>query len=131
MTVRDGLGHSCEVWAAQSAQSPAAHDAWRTGRLDERPNTSLAEGLATGTPFRFAIELLRTRLNDFILVDDERIVEGVRMLWDLQHVLAEPAGAAAVAAADQERDRLAGKRVVIVITGANATRRQLVKWLAD
>ena len=131
VTVRDGLGHPADIWAAQSAQSPAAHDAWRSGRIDDRPNTSLAEGLATGTPFKFALDILRGRLNDFILVDDEQILDATRLLWDMQHVMAEPSGAVAVAAADQERDRLAGKRVVIVISGANATRRQLLEWLRD
>ncbi len=131
VTVRDGLSHSAEIWAAQSAQSPAAHDAWRSGRIEDRPNRSVAEGLATGTPFPFAIEILQHRLNDFILVDDAQILEATRLLWDMQHVMAEPSGAVAIAAADQERERLIGKRVVIVISGANATRKQLVNWLAD
>ena len=131
VTVRDGLGHDAEVWAAQSAQSPAAHDAWRSGRLQDRPNRSLAEGVATGTPFPLALEMLRGRLNDFILVDDAQIVNAIRLLWDLQHVMAEPAGAVGVAAAEQERARLAGKRVVIVVSGANATRQQLLEWLQD
>ena len=131
VTVRDGLTHQAEIWAAQSAQSPAAHDAWRTGQIEERPNTSLAEGLATGEPFPFAIELLRARLNDFILVNDEQIVDAVRLLWDMQHVMVEPAGAVGIAAAEQERERLSGKRVVIVISGANATRDQLIEWLSD
>ena len=131
VTVRDGLGHPADIWAAQSAQSPAAHDAWRSGRIEDRPNTSLAEGLATGTPFKFALDILRGRLNDFILVDDDQILDATRLLWDMQHVMAEPSGAVAVAAADQERERLAGKRVVIVISGANATRRQLLEWLRN
>ena len=131
VTVRDGLGHQAEIWAAQSAQSPAAHDAWRSGRIEDRPNTSLAEGLATGTPFPFALDILRAGLNDFILVEDEQILDATGLLWDMQHVMAEPSGAVAVAAADQERERIAGKRVVIVISGANATRSQLLDWLKD
>ena len=131
VTVRDGLQHPAEIWASQSAQSPAAHDAWRSGRIEDRPNASLAEGLATGTPFPFAIELLRGRLDDFILVSDDQILDATKLLWDMQHVMAEPSGAVAVAAADQERARFAGKRVVVVISGANATRAQLVNWLQD
>ena len=129
VTVRDGLGHQAEIWAAQSAQSPAAHDAWRSGRIEDRPNASLAEGLATGTPFPFALDILRVGLNDFILVEDGQILDATRLLWDMQHVMAEPSGTVAVAAADQERERIAGKRVVIVISGANATRSQLLDWL--
>ena len=131
VTVRDGLGHPAQIWAAQSAQSPAAHDAWRSGRMEDRPNASIAEGLATGTPFPFAIELLRASLNDFILVDDDQILDAVRLLWDMQHVMAEPSGAVAIAAAEQERERIAGRRVVVVISGANATRAQLRELLAE
>ena len=131
VTVRDGLDHPAEIWAAQSAQSPAAHDAWRSGRIEDRPNASVAEGLATGTPFRFAIAILRASLNDFILVDDEQILGAVRLLWDMQHVMAEPSGAVAIAAAEQEQQRIAGRRVVIVISGANATRSQLRELLRD
>ena len=129
VTVRDGLGHPAEVWAAQSSLSPAVHDAWRSGKMEPQPNSTLAEGIATGVVFELPLGILRASLNDFILVDDAQIINAIRLLWDLQHVMAEPAGAVAVAAADQERERLAGKRVVIVISGANATRSQLLDWL--
>ena len=129
VTVRDGLQHPAEIWAAQSAESPAAHDAWRSGELQTRPNTSLAEGIATAVPFPFALKILRASLNDFLLVADAQIIEAIRLLWDAQHIMAEPAGAVGIAAAEQERERLRGKRVVVVITGANATRAQLREWL--
>ena len=131
ITVRDGLGHQTEIWAAQSAQSPAAHDAWQSGLAEDRPNRSLAEGLATGSPFPFALDIVRAGLNDFILVNDEQILAATRLLWDTQHVMAEPSGAVAIAAAEQEQERFKGKRVVIVISGANATRNQLLEWLKD
>ena len=131
ITVRDGLQHPAEIWAAQSSLSPAAHDAWRSGELEPRPNRTLAEGLATGLAFQLTNEILRAGLNDFILVDDDQILAGLRQLWDAQHVIAEPAGVVGLAAANQERKRIAGKRVVLVISGANATRQQLLDWLRD
>lgn len=129
LTVRDGLAHSAEIWAAQSAQAPAAHNAWRSGKLLSGPNTTLAEGIAVGVVFPFAISIIRGRLDDFLLASDEQILEAVRLLWDAQHVMAEPSGAVAVAAAEQARPRLRGRRVVIVISGANAARTQLQQWL--
>ena len=48
---REGLGSACEVWAVQSAQAPAGHDSWREGRIVERPDATMAEGMATGTGF--------------------------------------------------------------------------------
>ena len=129
VTVRDGLDHPAEIWAAQSAQSPAAHDAWRSGNVEPRPNASLAEGVATAVPFPFALAILRASLNDFLLVDDAQIIEAIGLLWDAQHIMAEPAGAVAVAAAEQTQNRLKDRRITIVITGANATRAQLRHWL--
>lgn len=129
VTVRDGLAHHAEIWAAQSAQSPAAHDAWRSGAVEPRPNASIAEGIATAVPFPFALSILRASLNDFLLVEDAQIIEAIGLLWDAQHIIAEPAGAVAIAAAEQAQDRLQGKQIVIVISGANATRAQLRHWL--
>ena len=131
VTVRDSLEHPSAVWAAQSSLAPAVHDAWRSGKMEPRPNRTLAEGIATGVVFELPLGILRASLNDFILVDDRQILAALRRLWDLQHIMSEPAGAVAVAAAEQERERIAGKRVVIVVSGANATRSQLLDWLKD
>ena len=135
ITVRDALGHPAEIIAAQSAQSPAAHDAFHSGSNDPRPNETIAEGLATAIPFAFAQNILRGRLNDFVLVDDDQILAALRTLWDLQHIMTEPAGAAAAAAGEllhqTTPERIADKKVTIVLTGANATRAQLANWLAS
>jgi len=129
ITVRDGLGLDTEVWATQSAQAPAVHDAWRSKQLVERPNTTLAEGLATGVAFALPFPILQRGLADFVLVDDADIVAAVGLLLDKAHVLAEPAGAAPLAAALQQRDTLRGRKVVLVVSGANVTRAQLKAWL--
>ena len=135
VTVRDGLAHGARIIAAQSAQSPAAHDAFHSGADEQRPNESIAEGLATAFPFALAMKILRGRLDDFALVSDGEILAAVRTLWDLQHVMTEPAGAVAAAAGEllhrDQPERIAGKKVVVVLTGANATRAQLRDWLAD
>ena len=124
LTVRDGLSHEAAIWGVQSAQAPAVHDSWRAGAPLERPNTTMAEGLATAQAFAFPLHILSS-LNDFILVEDSAIGAAVATLLDLAHVLAEPSGAASTAAAVQEQSRLRGKRVVLVVSGANVTREQL------
>ena len=48
-----------EVIGVQSAQSPAAHDSWRAGAMVERPNTTTAEGVATGTAFELPQRIMR------------------------------------------------------------------------
>ena len=125
VTVRDGLAHPARIWAAQSAQAPAVHDAWRAGHPVQRANTTFAEGLSTAQAFRFPLEILSPTLDDFILVEDDEIADAVRALLDLSHVLAEPAGAASTAAGLREAERLRAQRLVLVVSGANITREQL------
>lgn len=130
IVVRDGLGHGAEIWGVQSAQAPAAHDGWVEGVPLERPNATRAEGLATGRAFPFPQAVLRRGLGDFLLVDDDRIEDALVDLIDTQHVLVEPAGAAALAAALAVPERIRDRRVVLVLSGANITRAHLARVLA-
>lgn len=130
ITVRDALGRATEVWGVQSAQAPAVHDGWAAGETLSRPNTTRAEGLATGHAFPFPQQILRAGLGDFVLVDDHALDRAVLDLIETQHVLIEPAGAAPLAAATANADRVRGKRVVLVLSGANITRRQVEDILA-
>ena len=56
---------------------------------------------------------------------DEQLLAGVRTLIECAHVLVEPAGAAGLAAAYAGRGALTGKRIVLILTGANITADQL------
>jgi threonine dehydratase len=130
LTVRDGLGHGAEVWGVQSSAAPAAHDAFRARELLERDNETSAEGLATAVAFELTQRMMWESLDEFLLVDDTAIEDAVVALLEEQHLLVEPAGAATLAAATSARDRLAGRKVVLVLSGANITREQLEAILA-
>jgi len=116
-----------EVIGAQSAQAPTAHDSWRERKLVERPNTTVAEGLSTRTAFELPQRILRELLDDFVLMSDESILDAVGIMIEKTRTLVEPAGAAALAAllSPQLRDRLRGKRVAIICSGANISPAQL------
>ncbi|WAL69190.1 pyridoxal-phosphate dependent enzyme [Amycolatopsis cynarae] len=119
--VAAAVAPGCEIFAVQSSASPAAHDSWRAGTPVHRPNETVVEGLATGSGFALTQELLRDRLADFLLVSDEEIARAQARLLREAHVLAEGAGAAPLAALDGYRDRFAGRKVVLMCTGGNAS----------
>ena len=123
---------SIQVIGVQSAQSPAAHDAWQSGRLEGRTNTTVAEGLATGTPFALPQRIMRELLDDFVLVDDDELLRATRLMIEKTRTLVEPAGAAALAAALDASlaPRLKGRRVALICTGANISPAQLAVALA-
>jgi threonine dehydratase len=119
----------CQVIAVQSEASPAAHDSWRAGACVERPDRTVAEGLATGCGFEFTQRIMREGLADFRLVSDEEIRTAQRLLMTHAHTLAEGAGAAALAGVLASPEEFAGRRVAIVCTGGNASATEIAAGL--
>jgi threonine dehydratase len=120
-----------EVIGVQSAQAPAAYRSWREGRLVTASNTTFAEGLATRTAFDLPQRILGERLAEFVLVDDDAIRRATVLMLEHTRTLVEPAGAAALAGALELRERLRGRRVALICSGANVTPEQLRDALAS
>lgn len=123
--VAKSINPSIEVIAAQSAQAPAMQLSWKSGELVTAETRTFAEGVATRVPFLNTQRIMRRYLDDFVLVDDEAIKEAIVLLLQHTHNLAEGAGAISLAAALQLKDRLAGKKVVLVLSGGNLALEQL------
>ncbi len=118
------------VIGVQAEQAPAAYRSWRSGRLEEAPMNTFAEGLATRTAFALPQAILRQHLDDFVLVSEDAMRQAIVTLLAHTRNLAEGAGAAALAAALQMRSQLAGHKVGIVLSGGNISVEQLRSVLA-
>jgi threonine dehydratase len=123
--VARALAPDCAVIGVQSTASPSAHEAWRTGEPQTRPNRTRVEGLATGRSFTLPQRFLRAGLKDFLLVTDDQITEAQRVLASKAHTLAEGAGAAGLAAVLNHPAHFEGREVAIVCTGGNASAAEL------
>ncbi|MCZ6538953.1 MAG: pyridoxal-phosphate dependent enzyme [Chloroflexi bacterium] len=123
--VADSVSPSTRVIAVQAARAPAAFHAWQTGRFETYPMSTIAEGLATEDAYDFTIGILRERLKEFVLVDDSDINSAIKHYVHATRTLVEHAGAAPLAAAINMKDRIQGKRVVLVASGGNITTEQL------
>src|SRR5262249_11089391 len=98
------------VIGVQSDGAPAVTPAWGAGRPVETPDVrTFAEGVATRRPAAMTLEIMRRHVHDMVLVSDDDIRAAIALILRLTHNLAEGAGAAALAAARQMRDRLAGQ----------------------
>ena len=120
ITVRDLLGLRTEIVGVQSAQAPsyALSFAARTVVNTNSSNT-LADGMATRNPDADALAIILRGASRIVQVSDDEIASAIRALWTDTHNLAEGAGAAALAAALQEKSRLRGKRVGLILSGGN------------
>ena len=125
------LNPAIRVIGVQSAAAPAAYESWRQRRLTTAPNHTIAEGLATGTAFALPQSILWELLHDFILLPDEEILRAQLWLIERAHTLAEPAGAASLAAAYHLRKELSGRKVGIICSGGNTSLEHLRLALAQ
>jgi len=116
-----------QVIGVQSAQAPAAHDAWQQKQMVERANATIAEGLATRTTFQLPQQILWELLDDFLLVEDEQLKAATRLMIEATRTLVEAAGASPLAAARDPRlqPRLKGKKVALICSGGNISPTQL------
>src|SRR5918999_4377820 len=112
---------AARVTAVQSEGAPAMVESFRARRPVERPIDTIADGLVSRVPAGLALKALLSFVDDAAAVPDEALLAAVRTLAEAAHVLVEPSGAAGVAAAWERRESLEGARVVLVLTGANAT----------
>ena len=109
-----------DVVGVQSAAAPAMHRAWSEDTLEphDRMGTA-AEGLATSVPFALTTRFLRENLADFRLVEEDAIDQAIEWLLREEHVLAEGASAAPVAALLEADEAVAGETVVLPLSGRN------------
>src|SRR5207245_7671176 len=84
----------------------------------ETSNT-MADGMATRIPDADAVAIIRKGASRIVQVTDDEVGAAIRAYWTDTHNLAEGAGAAALAAALQEKNKLAGKRVGLILSGGN------------
>jgi threonine dehydratase len=127
---RDLLGLKTEIVGVQSTEAPsyalslAAGHVVRTNSADTR-----ADGIATRAPDREALELIQRGAARIVQVTDDEIAAAVRFYWTDTHNLAEGAGAAALAAALQEKTKVRGKRVGLILSGGNIDFDLFRKWV--
>jgi threonine dehydratase len=126
-TINPGI----QVIGVQSAQAPALQLSWKAGKPVTAPMETFAEGIATRVPFKNTQQIMSRYLDDFVLVDDKDIKKAILTLLEHTHNLAEGAGAAPLAAALQMEGRLAGKKVVLVMSGGNLALEKLREILTS
>lgn len=114
------LRPQAQVIGVQSERAPAVWHAWKERHLAPWPvMETIHEGLATRVPFELTTTILRDVLDDFILVSDEEINTAIQLLARHARLVAEGAGAAALAAAIGLHEQLRGRKVVGILSGGN------------
>ncbi len=136
LAAREALGARAEVVGVVSSHAPAYAESFAERRPVERPaRTRLADGMACRTPDREALELIWRGVDRMVEVTDDEVAGAMRLLYECTHNVAEGAGAAPLAAALQERSRIAGgrnagRRIAVVVSGGNVDRELFAEVLS-
>ena len=120
ITAKLALGHQVKIVGVVSAHATSYADSIAAGRVIPSPVTTvLADGMACRIPDQAALEMLIPHIDHVVKVTDSEVAEAMRNLYADTHNVAEGAGAAAFAAAMQERGLLAKKVVGVTLCGGN------------
>lgn len=113
--LRPGL----EIWGAEPAGAADAHASLREGRcITDMTASTVCDGLRGHLAPR-TLALLQRHVDGILLVEDGAVLEAMRLLWERLKLVVEPSGAIGFAAVLRNRERFAGRRVGVVISGGN------------
>lgn len=117
-TAAKALKPRIEVIGVQTERFPAMVNAIK-GTRHPQGSSTIAEGIAVGTPGEINLPLVRERVDDLLLVDEGDVEQAIVMLLEIEKTLVEGAGAAGLAALLKHPQRFAGRRVGLVLSGGN------------
>jgi len=130
IAVRDLLGLKTEIVGVGASNAPATARSFAAGRPTATASAlTFADGLATREPHPHAIETICRGAVRVVEVGEDAIAEAMRIYFDDTHQIAEGAAAAPLAALLQERQRLANRKVGLILTGGNIERVRLLQVL--
>ena len=127
---RDLLGLPAEIIGVQAAGADCYARSLAAGQpvILTRADT-LADGVAVRQPDAEAFAIIQRGAARIVTVTDEQIAAAIRAYWTDTHNLVEGAGAAPLAALLQERERMHGERVGLIVSGGNIDLDLFRRWV--
>ena len=120
ITVRDLLGLKTEIVGVVAENAPAFALSFAAGHpVPTNAARTFADGMATRDPQADALAIVKAGAARIVTVSEDEIADAIRLYYTATHNLAEGAGAAPLAALMKEKQRYAGKRVGLILSGGN------------
>ncbi len=123
-TAAKALKPDIEIIGVEAALYPSMYQATQ-GLPAKSGGRTIAEGIAVKTVGKLTRPIVERLVSDVMLVSEEDLERGVQLLLEIEKTVTEGAGAATLAALLAHRDRFAGRRVGLVISGGNIDMRLL------
>lgn len=114
------LNPNCKVYGVQASGAPSMYNSIAHHERETLPSVStIADGIAVKQPGQLTYELCRKYVDEIVTVTDDEVSTAILALIEQQKLIAEGAGAVAVAAALFNKVDVKGKKVVCLVSGGN------------
>ena len=118
--------------AVQAAGAPAMVESWQQGKLVAHEKVStIADGIAVRLPVAQALTDMKELVDDALLVQEQTIIQAMKLLSTKAGILSEPSGAVGVAALLENKKMFTNQTVATIICGSNLTEEQMNTWIID
>ena len=132
IAMRNALSPSTRVVGVVSTEAPGYALSFAAGKvIATNSANTFADGLAVRGPDPAALEVILKGADRIVKVSDPEIAAAMRAYYEDTHQVAEGAGAAALAALLQERERMTGRRIGLILSGGNIDRPLYLRLLAS
>lgn len=117
-----GIKPDLQVIGVQSTGAPTVFEAWKSRTLVQLDSIdTFAEGIATREAFAMPSQMLWDTVDEIMLVSDADLKRAMLTLLETTRLVAEGAGAAGLAGAYARREKFAGRKVAVIVSGGNLT----------
>lgn len=109
----------CKVIGGEPKNADDGYRSLQSGKIEYNETTNtIADGLRTNLGDR-NFPIIKEEVERIILVEEEEIVEAMRLVWERMKIIIEPSSAVAFAALLKEKEQFKNKDVGIIISGGN------------
>jgi len=116
-----------------AAEPTGADDTYRgmqSGKIETSQSNSIADGLLTSLGDK-TFPIIHKYVSDVITVTDQEIIAAMRLIWDRMKLIVEPSAAVPLAAVLKAKDKFAGKKVGMILSGGNVDLGRVLKLFED
>jgi threonine dehydratase len=107
-----------KVFAAEPEGADDAFRSMQSGRIEPSQSNSVADGLLTSLGTK-TFPIIHECVREVLPVSDEEIIRAMKLIWERMKIIVEPSGAVPFASILRHKEKFAGKRVGVILTGGN------------
>lgn len=110
--------------------SDDAYRSMQSGKIEPAQSNTIADGLLTTLGDK-TFPIIYENVKEIITVTDEEIIAAMRLIWERLKIIVETSCAVPFAAVLKSKEKFAGKRIGIILSGGNVDLEKVGKWFGS